>query len=137
MGKILALDYGAKRTGLAITDSLKIIASGLTTVETKNLKEFLLQLLGEEDVEAIVIGQARRMNNELSDIEAQIVPLINYLKKRFPKLKIEREDERLSSQQAVQAMVSGGMKKQKRRNKSMVDQISATIILQRYMERSL
>jgi len=137
MGKILALDYGAKRTGLAITDSLKIIASGLTTVETKNLKEFLLQLLGEEDVEAIVIGQARRMNNELSDIEAQIVPLINYLKKRFPKLKIEREDERLSSQQAVQAMVSGGMKKQKRRKKSMVDQISATIILQRYMERSL
>tara|TARA_R110000868_G_scaffold107578_5_gene294313 strand:- start:190 stop:603 length:414 start_codon:yes stop_codon:yes gene_type:complete len=135
LGKILALDFGAKRTGVAITDKLQIIASGLTTVETKKLQEFIIELLGKEEVETIVVGQAKRMNNELSQIEEQIVPFINFLKKRFPNIALEREDERLSSHQAVQAMVAGGMKKQKRRDKSMIDQISATIILQRFMER--
>lgn len=137
MKKILAIDFGAKRSGIAITDALQIIASGLTTVETKTLKEFLATLLAKEPIETIVIGQARRMNNELSQIETQIVPLIQFLKKTYPSIAIEREDERLSSQQAVEAMIAGGMKKQQRRNKSMIDQISATIILQRYLERKV
>lgn len=135
MKKILAIDYGAKRSGIAITDSLQMLASGLTTVETKDLHTFLKELLSQEQIETIVIGQARRMNNELSQIESQIIPLINFLKKRFPHISIEREDEGFSSQQAVETMIAGGMKKQKRRNKAMIDQISATIILQRYLQR--
>ena len=136
MSKLVALDYGAKRTGIAETDSLQIIASGLTTVETKDLQEFMKTYLEKEDVEVLVIGQAKRMSGELSEIENKIVPFINFIKKRFPALTIAREDEGFTSQIAFQTMIDGGLNKKKRRDKALVDKISATLILQRFMERN-
>lgn len=136
MSRLLAIDYGSKRTGIAVTDTLQIIASGLTTVETKELRAFIVDYLTKENVECIVIGQAKRMSGELSEIEHQIIPFVNFLKKRFPLLKIEREDERFTSQIAFQSMIDGGLKKKKRQEKGLVDMVSATLILQRYMERS-
>ena len=134
MSKLVAIDYGAKRTGIAETDSLQIIASGLTTVETKDLQEFMKAYLEKEDVEVLVVGQAKRMSGELSEIENKIVPFINFIKKRFPSLTIAREDEGFTSQIAFQTMIDGGLSKKKRRDKALVDKISATLILQRYME---
>lgn len=136
MPKIVAIDYGAKRTGIAETDALKIIASGLTTVETKDLQSFIETYLNTEDVECMVIGKATRRSGEESEIESKIVPFINFVKKRFPNLKIEREDEGFTSQIAFQSMIDGGLSKKKRRDKALVDKISATLILQRYMERT-
>lgn len=135
MGRILALDYGNKRTGVAVTDSMQIIASGLPTVPTQELHEFLLHYIKKEEVQIIVIGQAFRMNRQFSEVEKSIVPLINFLKKRFPNLIIEREDEGFTSKEAMSAMIQGGVKKHKRRDKSLVDKVSATLILQRYLER--
>ena len=134
MSKLVAIDYGAKRTGIAETDSLQIIASGLTTVETKDLQDFMKAYLEKEEVEVLVIGQAKRMSGELSEIENKIVPFINFVKKRFPNLKIERQDEGFTSQIAFQTMIDGGLSKKKRRDKALVDKISATLILQRFME---
>tara|TARA_B110000046_G_scaffold121613_1_gene128230 strand:+ start:6982 stop:7392 length:411 start_codon:yes stop_codon:yes gene_type:complete len=134
LSKLVAIDYGAKRTGIAETDSLQIIASGLTTVETKDLQEFIKSYLEKEDVEVLVVGQAKRMSGELSDIERKIVPFINFIKKRFPLLKIERQDEAFTSQIAFQSMIDGGLSKKKRKDKALVDKISATLILQRFME---
>lgn len=134
MSKLVAIDYGAKRTGIAETDDLQIIASGLTTVETKELQGFMMTYLEKENVEVLVIGQAKRMNGELSEIEGKIVPFINFIKNRFPNLKIERQDEGFTSQAAIKAMIDGGLSKSKRRDKALVDKISATLILQRFME---
>jgi|TARA_B110000503_G_C7153219_1_gene416123 putative Holliday junction resolvase len=134
LSKLVAIDYGAKRTGIAETDSLQIIASGLTTVETKDLQEFMKAYLEKEDVEVLVVGQAKRMSGELSEIENKIVPFINFIKKRFPSLIIERQDEGFTSQIAFQTMIDGGLSKKKRRDKALVDKISATLILQRFME---
>lgn len=136
MARLLAIDYGAKRTGIAVTDSLQLIASGLTTVETGELKAFLDKYLQKEEVVCIVIGQAKRMSGELSEVEEQITPFINYLQKKYPYLKIEREDERFTSQIAFQSMIDGGLKKKKRQDKALVDKISATLILQRFMDRN-
>ncbi len=135
MSKILALDYGTKRTGVAITDSLKIIASGLATVPTIELNDFLLSYLVKENIETVVIGIAIRKSGESSHIEKSIVPLINFMKKRFPNLNIEREDEGNTSQLALETMIAGGVGKKKRSDKSLIDKVSATIILQRYLER--
>lgn len=135
MPKIVAIDFGAKRCGVAETDSLQIIASGLTTVETKNLQDFMMDYLQKEDVECMVVGEPRRLNDEMSAIEKSIEPFINFIKKRFPKLKIEREDERFTSKMAIESMIAGGVKKMKRRDKALVDKVSATLILQSYMER--
>lgn len=135
MPKIVAIDFGGKRCGIAETDSLQIIASGLTTVETKNLQDFMMEYLQKEDVECMVVGEPRRLNDEMSAIEKSIEPFINFIKKRFPKLKIEREDERFTSKMAMESMIAGGVKKMKRRDKALVDKVSATLILQSYMER--
>lgn len=135
MSKIVAIDFGGKRCGIAETDSLQIIASGLTTVETKNLQDFMMDYLQKEDVECMVVGEPRRLNDEMSAIEKSIEPFINFIKKRFPKLKIEREDERFTSKMAIESMIAGGVKKMKRRDKALVDKVSATLILQSYMER--
>jgi len=135
MPKIVAIDFGGKRCGIAETDSLQIIASGLTTVETKNLQDFMMDYLQKEDVECMVVGEPRRLNDEMSAIEKSIEPFINFIKKRFPKLKIEREDERFTSKMAMESMIAGGVKKMKRRDKALVDKVSATLILQSYMER--
>lgn len=133
MARIIAIDYGTKRTGIAITDELQMIASGLTTVETKNLMPFLKEYMQQENVEAMVIGEPKRMNNEASDVEAYIIRFRESVQKTFPDVKIIRQDERFTSKMAFQTMIDSGIGKKKRQNKALVDQISATIILQDYL----
>ena len=135
MGRIIALDYGKVRTGIAVTDELQLIASGLTTVNTKELLIFLKNYLEKENVEAIVVGEPKQMNYDASESEALIIPFLTKLKAQFPKLKIERQDERFTSKMAFQSMIDGGLKKKQRRDKALVDEISATLILQGYINR--
>ena len=135
MARILALDYGTKRTGVAITDPFQLIASGLTTVATEDLWDFLEQYLQEEDVERIVVGEPRQMDNTPSEVEGAISAFLKELNKRYPKLPVSRQDERFTSKMALRTMVEGGMKKKKRRQKETLDQISATLILQSYLSR--
>lgn len=134
MGRILAIDYGKKRTGIAVTDPLQIIANGLTTVPTHELMNFLMEYLKKESVERIIIGHPKQMNNEDSENMKNIVPFINRLKKVLPDMPVELVDERFTSVLAHQTMLAGGLKKKDRQNKALVDEISATIILQSYME---
>ncbi|MFO7851473.1 MAG: Holliday junction resolvase RuvX [Bacteroidota bacterium] len=133
MGRILAIDYGKKRTGLAVTDPDKIIASPLQTVATGKLEEFLLEYIGREDVEAIVIGYPKRMNNQPSEIVKQLNPFIKRLRKIFSDLDFYLVDERLTSIMAQQATIEGGMKKSERRKKENIDKISASLILQSFL----
>ena len=135
MGRILALDYGQKRTGVAVTDELRIIASGLTTVATSELIPFLTQYLKEEMVDVLVVGEPKQMNNQPSESEVHITPFLRQLSISFPDLKIVRQDERFTSKMAFQSMLDGGLKKKQRRNKELIDEISATIILQDYLKR--
>lgn len=134
MSRILAIDYGTKRVGIAVTDSNQIIANGLTTVHSKDILVFLKEYLKREEVECIVVGEPKRMNNESSDVEKQIAPFVRSLENAFPKIRIERMDERFTSKIAFQTMIDGGLKKKDRRNKETVDMVSATLILQSYME---
>ena len=134
MSRLLSIDYGKKRTGIAVSDPLQIIANGLTTVETTNIFNFLKDYLGKEDVETIIVGLPKQMSGELSENMKRIEPFVNRLKKLYPNINIEYYDERFSSKMAHQAMIDGGLKKKDRRNKELVDEISATIILQGYME---
>jgi len=133
MSQILAMDYGAKRTGIAVTDDMQIIASGLTTVATESLLDFLDSYLKKEKVELFLIGEPRQRDNSPSDIEYEIRPFLKRLGKRFPDIPIERVDERFTSKMAFQTMIDSGMSKGKRKNKALVDEISATIILQSYL----
>ncbi|GET45192.1 Holliday junction resolvase RuvX [Capnocytophaga felis] len=135
MSRILAIDYGSKRCGIAVTDPLRIIASGLTTVATTELIVFLKKYISEENVTEIVVGQPKRMNNESSDIEMEIQKKIELLEKEFPEITIVREDERFTSKMAFQSMIDSGLKKKQRQNKALIDEISATLILQNYMSR--
>ena len=134
MGRLLALDYGIKRVGIAVTDPDQIIANGLTTVESSKILEFLVQYFEKEVVDAIVIGEPRQMNNRPSEIEPHIARFIKQLIKKFPDLRIFRFDERFTSKMAFQAMIDSGIGKKDRQNKELVDSISATILLQSYME---
>ncbi len=134
MSRILAIDYGKKRTGLAVTDPMQIIASGLTTVATTELMDFILKYVAQEKVERIIVGHPKQMNNEDSENMKRIIPFINLLKKKLPAIPIELVDERFTSVLAHQAMLDGGLKKKARQNKALVDEISATIILQSYLE---
>lgn len=134
MARLLSIDYGKKRTGIAVSDPLQIIANGLTTVETSKLFEFLEDYLKKEVVESIIVGLPKQMSGELSENMKRIEPFVNRLKKIYPTINIEYFDERFSSKLAHRAMIDGGLKKQDRRNKALVDEISATIILQGYME---
>ncbi len=135
MGRILCLDYGKKRVGVAVTDPLQIIASGLTTVETKDIYKFLEEYTAKESVELIVVGLPRQMNGELSDSYRYIQPFLGTIRKRLPNIPIEMCDERFTSKLAQQAIITGGVKKSVRReDKGLVDMVSATIILQSYME---
>ena len=133
MARILALDYGTKRTGIAVTDELQIIASGLTTVETKSLISFLQTYVSEENVELFIIGEPKQMNNEASESEASISKFLKTLERTFPHIPIHRVDERFTSKMAFQTMIDSGLSKKQRRNKALVDEISATIILQSYL----
>ena len=133
MGRVVALDYGKKRTGIAVTDELQLIASGLTTVATNDLLDFLKRYVQEEKVARFVVGEPRQMDNTPSESEALIAPFLVQLKTDFPAIPIIRHDERFTSKLAVQSMVEGKMKKKHRRNKALIDEISATIILQDYL----
>ena len=128
MARILALDYGKKRTGIAVCDQLQLIASGLKTVQTKELFDFLKEYLANEEV-----GEPKQMNYQASESEVLIKPFIEELKKRFPLIPIKRVDERFTSKMAVQTMIDSGLKKNQRKNKALIDEISATIILQSYL----
>ncbi len=133
MSRILALDYGTKRTGIAVTDELQIIASGLTTVATPDLLTFLEGYFSKENVELILIGLPKKLDNTPSESEKFITPFIQKLKKKFPNIPLKRIDERFTSKMAFQTMIDSGLSKKKRRNKALVDEISATIILQSYL----
>lgn len=133
MGRILAIDYGSKRVGLAVTDSLRIIASGLTTVHSKDLMDYLENYFKKELVDIIVVGEPKTLQNNKSDSARFIDPFVTHLKRKFPDKKIERFDERFTSSMAHKTMLEAGLKKKDRQNKEIVDMISATIILQDYM----
>ncbi|WP_397447067.1 Holliday junction resolvase RuvX [Polaribacter sp. R77954] len=133
MGRILAIDFGKVRTGIAITDELQIIASGLTTVSTNELISYLKDYVSKENVELFLIGKPKQMNNTDSESETLIVPFLEKLAKEIPQIPVKRVDERFTSKMAFQTMIDGGLKKSKRRNKALVDEISATIILQSYL----
>ena len=133
MGKIVAIDFGLKRTGVAITDASNIIASPLTTVDSVKLMGYLIALVEKEKVATIVIGDPKRLNNEATHITENVYLLKEVLEKQFPSLKIVLVDERFTSKIAFQSMLDNGMKKKQRQEKGMIDQISAAIILQSYL----
>lgn len=134
MARILALDYGLKRTGIAVTDPLQIIATGLETVPTDKLFTFLEQYLKNEEVETIVVGMPKRLDERDTHASAPVRTLISALAKKFPEINLVEEDERYTSKMAVNAMIEGGMKKKNRRKKENIDKISAVLILQSYLE---
>ena len=129
------MDYGKKRTGIAVTDELQLIASGLTTVETHKLLDFLEKYTVEENVERFIVGEPKRMDNSPSESEILIKPFLKKLTATLPNIPIERQDERFTSKMAFQTMIDSGLKKKQRRNKALVDEISATLILQAYLNR--
>lgn len=133
MARILSIDYGKKRTGLAVTDPLQIIAGGLATVSTSELFEWLQSYLAKEQVERIIIGEPRQPNGQPSENLARVQQFVNRWRKAVPSVPIEYFDERFTSVLAHQAMLDGGLKKKARQDKALVDEISATIILQDYM----
>lgn len=136
MGSILALDYGEKRTGIAVTDASQQIAFGLKTIPTGELLDFLDNYVNENAVETIVVGEPKQMNNKPSQSEAIIQPFLKRLEALFPNIAIERMDERFTSKMAVKSMVQSGLKKKQRRNKALIDEISATLILQSYLDKN-
>ncbi|MDR2894268.1 MAG: Holliday junction resolvase RuvX [Alistipes sp.] len=133
MGRILAIDYGTKRTGIAVTDPLRIIASGLDTVPTHNLEGWLTQYLAAEVVDIIVVGEPTRMDGTPSESAVHIEPFVARLRARYPDRQIVRHDERFTSRLAQRAIIDGGVPKMARRDKALVDKVSAAIILQDYM----
>jgi len=133
MKRILALDYGTKRTGIAVTDELQLIASGLTTVLTKDIFTFLKEYISKEQVELFVIGEPKQLNNTESESEVFIKAFIVKLKKLFPEIPIVRVDERFTSKMAFQTLIDSGLSKKQRQNKALVDEVSATLILQNYL----
>ena len=135
MPRILAIDYGTKRTGLAVTDENKIIARGLDTVPSKDVIKFLADYLSKERVECFVVGEPRQMSGQDSQIKPQLVQFVSILRKTFPEIPIEMEDERFTSKMASRALLESGLKKTDRQNKELVDMTSAVIILQSFLER--
>ncbi|PZW40549.1 MULTISPECIES: Holliday junction resolvase RuvX [Mesonia] len=133
MARILALDFGTKRTGVAVTDELKLIASGLTTVDTKELMQFLKDYFRKEKVELVVVGEPKQKDGTASQSEVYIQSFLEEFAKQFPTMPVKREDERFTSKMAFQTMIDSGLKKKQRQNKALVDEISATIILQNYL----
>ena len=133
--RILAIDYGQKRTGIAVSDPLQLIAGGLTTVETKDLEAYLADYLSREQVERIIVGHPRQMNGEDSENMRRITPFVNRLRKLYPAMPVELFDERLTSVLAHQVMLESGISRKARQNKALVDKISATIILEEYLAR--
>ena len=133
MARILALDFGTKHTGVAVTDELKLIASGLTTVDTKELMQFLKDYFRKEKVELVVVGEPKQKDGTASQSEVYIQSFLEEFAKQFSTMPVKREDERFTSKMAFQTMIDSGLKKKQRQNKALVDEISATIILQNYL----
>lgn len=137
MPRILAIDYGFKRTGIAVTDELQIIASGLTTVSSDTTITFLKDYFSKEDVIKVLIGEPKQMNGQPSESTPIIEKFVTDFKTAFPEMKIERVDERFTSKMAFQTMIDSGLKKKQRQNKALVDEIAATILLQEYLTRKM
>lgn len=133
--RILAIDYGKKRTGLAVTDPLRIIASGLTTVETPQLFSFLKDYFSKEKVEIVIIGEPKQMDGTPSESTEIIEKFILQFRQEFPTIKIERMDERFTSKMASKTLLDSGLKKKKRQNKALIDEVAATIMLQDYLNK--
>jgi putative Holliday junction resolvase len=134
MGRVIAIDWGTKRTGIAATDPLRIVANGLETVPTHELQQWLAQYLAAEDVDIIVVGHPTRMDGQPSETMTHIEPLVARLRTQYPDKRVVMHDERFTSRLAQQAMIDGGVPKMARRDKAMVDRVSAAIILQGYLE---
>ena len=134
MARIVALDFGVKRTGIAVTDEMQIIASGLTTVDTKNLLVFLKQYVSQENVELFIVGEPKQMNYEASESEVFIAKFLTKLEKAIPQIPVKRVDERFTSKMAFKTMIDSGLSKKQRKDKGLIDEISATIILQSYLQ---
>ena len=137
MGRILSLDYGKKRTGIAVTDPLKLIATGLTTVDTQILFDFLKKYIATETVEKIIIGEPFNLDGTVTDSTAAVQHCIRRLKNAFPSIPIETVDERFTSKMASKAMVEMGMKKKDRQKKGTIDEVAATMMLQEYLESKM
>ncbi len=134
MGRIVAIDYGRKRSGVAVTDTLQMIANGLTTVPSGELVKFLSDYVAKESVDLFVVGQPKQMNNEPSENMKYVEAFVTHLKRSIPQIPVQYYDERFTSVLAHKAMLDGGLKKKKRQEKALVDEISAVIILQAYLE---
>ena len=135
MGRILALDFGLKRTGLAVTDPLQIISTGMGTFDTGEVLPFMIEYCNKEHVEALVIGEPKNLDNTPSEIAEELERFIGKISKKIPNIPIHRIDERFTSKMAFQSLLDSGIPKHKRRNKGLVDETSAVIILQTYMDR--
>ena len=133
MSRILAIDYGTKRIGLAVTDNLQLIANPLTTVASKDIFDYLTAYMLKEKIECFVVGDPKRMNNEPSQVAALADTFVKRLQKLYPEIKVVRADERFTSKMAFQSMIDAGLKKKDRSNKSLIDKTSATLLLQNYM----
>jgi putative Holliday junction resolvase len=133
MARILSIDYGLKRTGIAVTDPLKIIATGLTTIPSNTLITFLKDYFSKEDVELVIIGEPKNLDDSDTHATSLVKSMIKKLMKEFPEKRIKTVDERYTSKMASQAMIDMGMKKMQRRNKALIDEIAATIMLQEYL----
>lgn len=137
MPRILAIDFGLKRTGIAVTDEMQIIASGLTTIPSETVVAFLTDYFSKEKVEKVLIGEPKQMNGEPSESTPIIEAFVEKFKTTFPDMKMERVDERFTSKMAFQTMIDSGLKKKQRQNKALIDEISATIMLQDYLSRKM
>ena len=135
MPRILAIDYGLKRTGIAITDELQIIASGLTTIASETAIAFLSDYFSNENVFKVLIGEPKQMNGQPSESTVIIEKFVTKFRKNFPEMKLERVDERFTSKMAFQTMIDSGLKKKQRQNKALIDEIAATILLQNFLSR--
>ncbi len=134
MGRILAVDYGQKRIGLAVTDELKIAAHALDTIAVKDIHNYIRKYVQQNDVEAIVVGLPTTLDNKASESTPYVENFVNWLANEFPGIPVKRVDERFTSQMAFQTMIDSGISKKARKNKSLIDKISATIILQSFLE---
>ena len=135
MTRLLALDYGTKRVGIAVTDELQLIASGLCTVRTHDCMDFLIEYLSKESVSTIVMGMPKNLRNQNTDATPCVKGFAKQIRKQFPEMKVELIEERFTSKIAFQSMIDGGLKKKARQDKALVDEVSATLILQSYMEQ--
>ena len=135
MTRLLALDYGTKRVGIAVTDELQLIASGLCTIRTHDCMDFLIEYLSKESVSTIVMGMPKNLRNQNTDATPYVKGFAKQIRKQFPEMKVELIDERFTSKIAFQSMIDSGLKKKARQDKALVDEVSATLILQSYMEQ--